>query len=67
MRSRGSAAHRRASARRMRAVAVAASRPSARPITVLNLGRAEATFSHIACASMSGRSCEAALAMAGMA
>eukprot|EP00974_Lingulodinium_polyedra_P051133 4918087-Lingulodinium_polyedra.AAC.1 len=67
MLSRGNAAHRRASVRRTRAVAVAESKPNARPIASLNLGNAEATFSHRACTSRSGRSCEAALAIAGMA
>eukprot|EP00974_Lingulodinium_polyedra_P060862 5868365-Lingulodinium_polyedra.AAC.1 len=67
MRSRGMAAHCRASARTLRAVAASGSSPRAWPIAALKWGRADATFSQRACTSRSGRSCEAALATAGMA
>eukprot|EP00974_Lingulodinium_polyedra_P064270 6207523-Lingulodinium_polyedra.AAC.1 len=67
MRPRGSAAHCRSSARTVRAVAASGSSPKAWPIAALKWGRADAAFSHTACTSRSGRSCEAALAMAGIA
>eukprot|EP00974_Lingulodinium_polyedra_P056290 5413591-Lingulodinium_polyedra.AAC.1 len=67
MRSRGRDAHCRASDRRARAVVVSESMPDALPIARLNSGKAEATFSHMTCTSRSGRSSEAALAIARMA
>eukprot|EP00974_Lingulodinium_polyedra_P012117 1170191-Lingulodinium_polyedra.AAC.1 len=67
MRSRGMAAHCRASARTVRVAAAPGSSPRARPIAALKCGNAEATFSQRACTSRSGRSWAAALAMAGMA
>eukprot|EP00974_Lingulodinium_polyedra_P017979 1743083-Lingulodinium_polyedra.AAC.1 len=63
----GIAVHCRASVRTVRAVAASGSSPGAWPIAALKWGRANATFSHRACTSRSGRTCEAALAMAGMA